>query len=434
MDPSDSSAPYYLLTAGASLLLLSFISYSVTLLFRASTEELEDIEKRGGIASRLLRRMLRRQERVRQSADLWRIVLYFVSISSVFIYLASITNLQTPFYSVGTTLASLLVVVILLTVFYLFFQIVPTSIASGVNKDLLGAFVLPLYLVLILLRPIILLFEASQKLIQPAKSEPEPSLSAPDLELYLKSQGEQGALEPEERGWISSIFTYGERTVREIMLPRTDVCALPIRTSLHDFLELLKKTGHSRYPVYEGSIDNILGILHVKDLLKMEDLTQQAQGTPLDLSNYVRPPFITPESKRLDELLKEMRAKRAHMAIVLDEYGGTSGMVTLEDIVEEIFGEIQDEYDVGEEIAIQETSGGASVMSASVPVHEFNDHFDSSLPDDYDTVAGLIMGKLGKIPEVGETCIWEPFEFKVLEVSRRRIRKVLVTRLKDMRE
>jgi putative hemolysin len=261
--------------------------------------------------------------------------------------------------------------------------------------------------------------EASRPLVRPEAGFNE--LTDEELRSLVDSTPEGGVLEQEERKMIYSIFRLGNTLAREIMVPRIDVTALEAQATLDQAVDILMKTGHSRMPVYEESIDHILGLLYAKDLLPV--WREGSQMT--SLRELLRPAYFVPEAKKVDELLGEMQARRIHMAIVVDEYGGVAGLVTLEDIVEEIIGEIQDEYDQAEESPYQELEGGEYIFQGRVDLDDFNEIMGSYLPrEEADTIGGFIYNRFGRVPSSGENLQVDDLLLTVDQVSGRRIRKV----------
>lgn len=243
----------------------------------------------------------------------------------------------------------------------------------------------------------------------------------------LVDAGEQeGVLEQEERMMIRSIFELGDTFAREIMVPRIDMLVLEVHTSLPEAVDALLGSGYTRVPVYEESVDNILGLLYAKDLLSV-----WREGRHLEsLRSLLRKAYFVPEAKKVDELLLEMQRRRVHMAVVVDEYGGVAGLVTLEDIVEEIFGEIQDEYDQGEELPYQELGKDEYIFQGRVDLDDFNEIFNSNLSkDDAETIGGFMYSRLGRVPLSGEKVQLGNIILTVEQVSGRRIRKVRARRL-----
>jgi CBS domain containing-hemolysin-like protein len=236
----------------------------------------------------------------------------------------------------------------------------------------------------------------------------------------------QGALEQGERQMIYSIFRFGQTLAREIMVPRIDIVAVEFTTLLSEAVEAMTESGHSRIPVYEETVDNIVGLLYAKDLLKVE---RSPETVISSMRSLLRPVYYVPEAKKVDELLTEMQSQRIHMAMVVDEYGGIAGLVTLEDILEEIIGEIQDEYDQAEEMLYQEVNPDEYVFQGRIDLGDFNDVMGSHLSkDSAETLGGFIYGEVGRVPVEGETVEVDGLVLTVEQVLGRRIRKVRARR------
>jgi putative hemolysin len=232
-------------------------------------------------------------------------------------------------------------------------------------------------------------------------------------------------LEEDEREMIASVIELGEQPVREIMVPRIDIVGVPDSSTVRDVLDRIVESGHSRIPIYDGTIDNITGVAYAKDLLKfLRDGTQTAPVKPL-----AREASYVPETKKVDELLHEMQQRHVHLAVVVDEYGGTAGLITIEDLIEEIVGEIQDEYDV-EEAMIEEVSDQEALFDARVSIRDVNDTLDLDIEDeDFDTLGGLLYHELGKVPNAGDEVQVDGALVTVLTTTGRRVRKVRVTKV-----
>jgi CBS domain containing-hemolysin-like protein len=210
------------------------------------------------------------------------------------------------------------------------------------------------------------------------------------------------------------------------MVPRIDILALDAHTTLTEAVDVLLKTGHTRVPIYEESVDHILGVLYAKDLLRV---WREGDTSGL-MRNLLRPAYFVPEAKKVDELLAEMQSQRVHMAMVVDEYGGIAGLVTMEDVVEEIVGEIQDEYDLAEESPYHELDDGEYIFQGRVDLDDINEVMGSQLTkDEADTLGGLIFSRLGRVPASGEWVQIDDLLLTVEHVSGRRIRKVRIKRV-----
>jgi putative hemolysin len=278
----------------------------------------------------------------------------------------------------------------------------------------------------LLLTPVSALLLAAARTTPAQQANLVSQVTEDDLKNWVEVGQPQGGLEKEERQMIYSIFQFRDTLVREIMIPRIDVQALENTTTIPEAVDALIRTGHSRAPVFEETVDNVQGLLYAKDLLKV-----RTDDRPiLEHPELLRPTHFVPETKRVDELLAEMQTSRIHMAIVVDEYGGVAGLVTLEDIMEEIVGEIQDEYDQAEEMSYQKVGPDEYVFLGRIDLDDFNEVIGSHLTkDSADTLAGYIIGKIGRIPAGGEQLQADGVELTVETVSGRRIRKVRARRL-----
>lgn len=243
-----------------------------------------------------------------------------------------------------------------------------------------------------------------------------------ELKSWVEEGQVEGSLEQGERRMIYSIFHFGDTLAREIMVPRIDLLALEAGTPLEDAIQALNKSGHSRVPVFEETIDNVIGLLYAKDLLRV----QQEGQSLASLRSLLRPAYFVPEAKKVDELLREMQARSVHMALVVDEYGGIAGLVTLEDIVEEIVGEIRDEYDASEEQLYEKLPDEeAYVFHGRIDLDDFNNVMAAHISKDVaDTLGGFIYSQIGRVPVGGEQVEVDNLVLTVEQVSGRRIRRV----------
>ena len=232
-------------------------------------------------------------------------------------------------------------------------------------------------------------------------------------------------LEPHEEEMIRSILKLDETTAREIMIPRMDILAAEATSSLSVVAELMWNSGHSRIPIYEETIDNIVGVVHSRDLLRH----LATESPDADLMGIARTPLFIPASKRLDDLLREFQEQRIQVALVVDEYGGTTGLITIEDLLEEIVGEIEDEFDIVESLS-EMLSEDVAMMDARIPLEEVNEVFDSRLEGDgFDTLGGLLYHQLGRIPVPGDEAQVDGLSIRVISTLGRRIKKVRVARM-----
>lgn len=245
------------------------------------------------------------------------------------------------------------------------------------------------------------------------------------LRTWVEEGQKEGSLEKEEREMIYSIFHFSDRLCREIMVPRIDVFALEVNTSLPEAVQAVLLSGHSRLPVYEDTIDNVVGLLYAKDMLRL----QVEHQPPSSVRELLRPVYFVPEAKKVDQLLREMQERGVHMVVVIDEYGGMAGIVTLEDIVEEIVGEIRDEYDSAEEQPYQQVGPEEYVFQGRIDLDDFNELVGTHLTKEIaDTLGGYIYSEIGRVPTGGEQIHAEDWLLTVEQVTGRRIRLVRAKR------
>lgn len=236
----------------------------------------------------------------------------------------------------------------------------------------------------------------------------------------IRDASDRQLLDHETLAMVEGVIRYSELRVRDIMLPRSQIISISSESSFDDVLKIVREHGHSRYPVFDDSIDNIVGILHVKELLIAYNEQQK-----FSLNDVLRPATCVPESKHLNILLTEFRRKRNHVAMVIDEYGGVSGFVTIEDVIEQIVGDIEDEFDNNEEAYIKQHSDGRYIIKAQIPIDDFNEYFELKLnSENYETLAGLLVKASDRVPNVGETIKISHYSFKILNADNRRIKLV----------
>jgi magnesium and cobalt transporter len=246
-----------------------------------------------------------------------------------------------------------------------------------------------------------------------------------DLIEVLRDARERGLFDLDAHAMLEGVLEVSEMQVREVMIPRSQMVVVDKDASLEEVLPLIIESGHSRFPVIGDSRDEVVGILLAKDLLRFY---LEAPNGGFNVREYLRPATFIPESKRLNVLLKEFRSSRNHMAIVVDEYGGVAGLVTIEDVLEQIVGEIDDEHDVEEDVTIIRHNDRRFTVPALTPVEDFNDYFRTRYSDDeFDTIGGLVMHTLGHLPKRGEKAELGPCHFKVIRADNRRIHLLEVT-------
>jgi putative hemolysin len=336
-----------------------------------------------------------------------------------------------PLKDVAAPLA-LVVVTLLLSLFTIVFgELVPKSLALAHTEGFalnLGALV---EVLLRVLRPLVwLLTNVTNWAVRMlgASEMSQSTMSTEELRLLVERGGEQGILEAEEEQMITAVIELGDRRAHEVMVPRTSIVALPATATIDESIDRIVEGGHSRIPVYQESVDEIVGILYAKDLLPFLKTSDQSRPSVRAL---LRTPLFVPESVSVDDLLHEFQRRKVHIAIVLDEYGGTAGLVTIEDLLEEIVGEIQDEYDV-EEPMVQRLSDTEVRLDGRANVDELEELFDMTLgledEDEYDTVGGLIYHRIGGVPKPGDQVRIDGVTITVETTDGRRVGKVLAVR------
>ena len=310
---------------------------------------------------------------------------------------------------------------------------VPHAWADHAGEKVLAATLEPLWILRCLLWPVIFLMQAFdapiRRLSGVTPTDDENGDAAEQEVLHAVAEGRaEGAVEAEEVEMIESVMELNETDAGEIMTPRTDIVALPVETDFAAACGKITEAGHTRMPVYEDDLDNIIGILYAKDLLH-----HLSDTDPPGLRELMRKPFFIPASKALDELLREFKTRQQHLAVVLDEYGGTAGLVTVEDILEEIVGEIADEYDKPEPEPMTILDERTAELDGRVYVDDLNDALNLKVPEDedYDTAGGLVVSELGHIPAAGETVDAYGARFTVLAGDERKITRLRVEVIED---
>ena len=286
----------------------------------------------------------------------------------------------------------------------------------------------PLNLFRIVLRPVVWVVNASTNFIlRPWGIQLGKEMEAhseEELRIMISSSTASGVLDPEEREYLNNVFDFGDRVAREIMVPRPDIEALPSDAPLAELAEKAAFGRYTRYPVYREDLDDILGAVHVKDLFRAAGEDPEH----FDIREVIRECLVVPETKRIEEILREFQTRKLQMAIVIDEWGSVEGLITIEDVLEEIVGEIQDEFDEGE-AAIERISDNLFAIDGRIPITEVNEHFDLDLPhEDFDTIGGYVLGSLGRPPEAGDSVEADGATLQVKSVDGQRVSMLTLRR------
>lgn len=319
----------------------------------------------------------------------------------------------------GAGLATIIITIIIL----IFGEITPKTIAAQKAEKVALIVVKIIAVCVFVFRPVVAVLNvvtgALIRLFGCDPDEKSPLITEAELKTIVNVSHEEGVLESEERTMINNVFDFGDSKARDVMTPRTDIVAVPLDVTYEEYVRLVQEEGFSRMPVYGEDLDDIVGILYVKDIFFLNEADFSAE-------KFMREPFFTYESKPLDELLAELKNSRLAVAVVLDEYGGTSGMITTEDIVEEIVGEIEDEYD-DEEEEIEVIKDNEFVVDGSTRLEDFNEMVGTELEsEEVDTIAGYILLLLGNFPQSGQEIEAEGLRIVVEEMDKNRIEKLRV--------
>jgi putative hemolysin len=355
-------------------------------------------------------------------------------------YLSTILTLNTVAVIVVSTATALLIgsyltkipqavgTIVLSVIVLIFCEIAPKSLALRFNERFALVLAGPVQVLTRVLRPLIGGLSAMSRLIVRAATRGHtvrgPFVTEEELKLLLYVGEQEGIVEQEEREMIHGILEMTDKSVREVMVPRVDIVAVEATESIADVIKVIIEHGFSRIPIYEDNVDNIVGVVYAKDLLRHGVVGDDQRP----LQAVAREPYYTPEAKRVGELLREMRERKVHIAVVVDEHGGTAGIVTFEDLIEEIVGPIRDEYDTGEVEELQIVSDNEVVVSARFPVDDLKEELDLPVPNvEADTVGGLVYELLGEIPKVGATIKLGDATLTVESIRRQGIQSVRIT-------
>ncbi len=329
------------------------------------------------------------------------------------------TGLCVSYFGEG---GELLTVLILTPILLIFSEVCPKTYAAQYPEKMSFLVLNPIRFVVWVLAPVILVVSSISRLMTSfiRKKDAETlSVSEDEIKAMIEVGEESGVVAAEQRQMLHGIFALSETRVRDIMIPRTEVAGIDMSADFQEVLSIVRQTRHSRFPVFNENLDSIIGAIHSKDILGYIGQTEQ-----FSLKELSRKPYFVPESKRIGVLLQSFRKRGEHMAIVVDEYGGMEGIVTLEDVVEEIVGEIHDEYDI-EELDFKNLGEGHYLIDAAMPIREVNRRFELNLPEEHvTTLAGHLLQTMGKIPAEGDCCEEGNLVFRVRRMEDRRIEEI----------
>ena len=404
------------------ILLSGFFSASETALTSFKTTDLEDIEKSNKKTAHLLKKWLKSPNEILTGMLLGNNI---VNILGSSIATALAINIM------GNSPRSLAIVTGIMTVLILIFgEITPKIMAKNNSRGFSKLVIAPMYYFGVIMKPIVKVLMWTSILIGrilgvEVKTE-NIMFTEEDLISFVNVGEAEGIIEEEEKEMIHSIVGLGETNAKEIMTPRTSMFAVEGNKTLDDIWDEMIEAGFSRIPVYEDTIDNIIGVLYTKDVLNY----LKEHSTDTQIKELVREAYFVPETKSIIEILQEFKSKKVHIALVLDEYGGIGGILTIEDLLEEIVGEIRDEFDNEEEESIKEIDDNRYEVDAMLDIETINKNLNIDLPisEDYESLGGLIMSELGKIPAIGDIVDFQNVRLVVVEVEKMRVSKVEIQR------
>jgi gliding motility-associated protein GldE len=402
--------------------LSGFFSASETAYFSISSTDIERMRNKEDYGSKQVVHLLAQPKKL--------LITILVGNTIVNIGAASLAAIVTldicETFGVDIKIGILIDIIVVTFVILICAEIIPKVAAVKNAKKVARNFAFPLTIFYYLFSPIVSIFHAlTQWLTSILKvSKNRLLLSEEELRSIVDMGEEKGTLQQDEKEMIHSIFEFSETFVKEIMIPRIDMVCISTDSKLDSLLSLVTKHLHSRIPLYKDKVDNIIGIIYAKDLLPF---VNRKRNGDVNLEKLARPAYFVPEQKKIDELLREFQSQRIHMAIVVDEYGGTSGIVTLEDIIEEIVGEIQDEHD-SEQPPYQKLNDNEYLVDGSMDLEEMNEELQLNLPTEegVETLGGFLFGLFGSVPREKQSVSYKNYKFVIEKIIRRRITKVKI--------
>jgi putative hemolysin len=426
--------PFELIVIAFLILLNAFFVLAEYSLIRARRTRIEQLAEEGHRGAKRVNRLIAQPGRFLATIQIG--VTFVGFLAAAFAGATIVAGLTTvlegvPMLAGQADVVALLVVtaaVALVTI--VFGELVPRAIALSHAETLALVFAAPVELLGRLLAPLVWLLTTLTNAVARlfgVTEQQQDRVTPEELMILVERGSEQGVIEAEEQQMIGAVLELGQQRVHEVMVPRIDIKSLQVDTPLDEMIDTIVSAGHSRIPIYEDSIDNVIGILYAKDLLPLLARGQR----PTEVRGLLRTPLFVPESITVDDLLHNLQRRKVHIAIVLDEYGGTAGLVTIEDLIEEIVGEIQDEYDV-EAPMLERISDNEARIDGRASIDDLTEAFGVDLNgedrEQYDTVGGLVYHEIGGVPEVGDTVDVDGLTLTVESNDGRRVGKVLVVR------
>lgn len=409
----DSGQALQILIVIGLLGLSAFFSSSETAMMSVSKIRVRTLADAGLSSAKILVKILDNQPKMLSAILIGNNIVNISASSLMTVFVTDVWG--NAYVGIGTGVLTLLVL--------LFGEITPKTTATLYSESLALKFAKPIYLLMQVLTPVIFIVDKlSQGVLRLLHIDPnkkQEAITEEELRTIVEVSHEEGVIESDEKKMIYNVFDFGDSVARDIMVPRIDMTFIDVDSTYEEVLEIFRQEKYTRYPVFEETTDNVIGIVNIKDLILIEN------DKPFCLRDYLREPMYTYEFKKTAELMVELRKTLNNIAIVLDEYGATAGLITMEDMLEEIVGEIRDEYDEDEEDQIKKLSASEFVVDAAVKLDDLNEQMGFHLEsEDYDSIGGFVIGLLDHLPETGEEVIYENLRLVVEKVERNRIETI----------
>ncbi|MCB0278596.1 MAG: HlyC/CorC family transporter [Calditrichaeota bacterium] len=421
MDPHSSSFPLLTILFPVLIFLSAFFSGSETAFFSLSKSTLALLKNDERSSSKRILKLLEKPQ-----IFLITILIYNNLVNIIIAAQATLITQELSVANNWNIYISMIVNVGVVTFIILFFgEIFPKIVALKDSLWFARKVSIILTIFTYLMYPVALLFKQFTGLFSASVKDKlnQAGFTEEEIKTLLDISEEAGTIENNEKEMISSIMDFGETTVKEIMVPRIDMSAIRSDAPIQELFQLVNESLHSRIPVYKDGIDNVIGIIYVRDLIK--HVFEDGSVKDTSLEKLAHKAYFVPEQKKIQDLLKEFQAEKIHMAIVVDEYGGTSGIVTLEDIIEEIVGEIQDEYDL-EQPLLNKINDYNYIIDGKLPIEELNENLNLNIPEEegVETISGFIYNKTGNLPEKNDVIEHDNLTFKIKDIENRRIARI----------
>ncbi|MCK5779382.1 MAG: HlyC/CorC family transporter [Psychrilyobacter sp.] len=414
---------------GILIILSGVFSASETALTAFKSTDLEEIEKSNPKTAKLLKIWLTKPNEILTAILLGNNIVNILASS-----IATVVTLQVMGEKSGN--AIVVATVSMTLVVLIFGEITPKIVAKTYSKKISGLMIGPIYILSIIALPLIKLLMFITKIISSMLGvnikEENLMITEDEIISYISVGESEGVIEEEEREMLHSVIEFGDTMAKEVMTPRTSIFMIDSESTIDEVWDEIIQSGYSRIPVYGEDLDDILGILYVKDLLVLA----KDNKTSSLVKDMIRDGYYIPETKASFEVLEEFRQKQVHMAIVLDEYGGTVGLLTIEDLIEEIIGEIKDEYDIHEEDEINQVAPNKYKVDARISLEDLNKELDLAIPEseDYESLGGYMVDILGKVGEVNDIVEINDIKLRIVEIEKMRIITILVETAEEKKE